>query len=464
MIRIREFILNGLLAVLVAASIALSAQVWFPPEQVGLTGAREPRIQLPPPVGEGQMPDLYRPERILVQRGSKESKENKEIALLPLGSPDYARVWRLTQGILTGLRALAAPTEIDEPDVADSEVVTLVLPLSLTLTEWADRWHWNTFGPRNPNMKIDRVYYRLGQTPAIDLSGPTGQFYRLGGMSASDQKLLMDQIKAVEPGLFRKYRPLVTKDLSPRVIKGLLVPDVQEAPRGRATSRRPDPKWEEIRYFPDLSVVRQIDEKDAQSFTDGQRLLRLGSSGLLEYRTADMAGSAPELSRAEKATKDWVDARGGWLQDLVLGWYVQEPGKTTLGFEFRTVGPFPVESAGGAMVVQVASDRAATAADRIISLRRFPELAPVFEPGNRPLITPEQAVQVAAEEFPGAMIFEAVREIHLAYLVQPAGRTGESGWVLEPAWVIQAAEERLYVPAFVQSQVPPVEAGPHTNR
>jgi hypothetical protein len=148
---------------------------------------------------------------------------------------------------------------------------------------------------------------------------------------------------------------------------------------------------------------------------------------------------------------------------LVIGSYVQEPGKTTLVFEQRSQGPFPVESARGALTIQVAADRADPAADRILSLRRLPDLVPAFDQSMQPIIKPEQAIQTAAEEFASIFFLESLREVHLAYLIVPEGGTGNAGWVLEPVWVLQAGEERVYVAAVAQSPMKPVSAGPHTR-
>ncbi|MDB4894115.1 MAG: hypothetical protein JWN15_377, partial [Firmicutes bacterium] len=352
---------------------------------------------------------------------------------------------------------------IDEPEAKDAEAVTVVLPVALTLSDWAERWHWNTVGLRNPSMKIDRVVYRLGAAPTLDLSGPSGQYYRVGPLTEKDHKALQELIRVMEPELFQKYRPLAAKEVTVRVLSGIQVPDVGAMPGAKVSARTPEVKWEEVRYFPDLSVVRQIDEKDARSLTDGQRLVRLTASGVLEYRAADAQGTAPELPRAEQAARDWVDARGGWPQDLVMGSYVQEPGKTTLVFEQRSQGPFPVESAGGALTIQVAADRADPAADRILSLRRLPDLVPAFDQSMQPIIKPERAIQIAAEEFPSIFFLEALREVHLAYLIVPESGTANAGWVLEPVWVLQAGEERVYVAALAQSRMKPVNAGPHTR-
>lgn len=438
--RVKAFSLNSLLALLVILSIGLSIQVWFPADQIGVLGAREPHIQVPPPAREGKMPDMYRPERIYVER------EEDQVALLQSGTASYGRVLRATQAILNGSRVFAAPIEVSQLDREETKGITLIFPVALTLAEWADRWHWSAPALQYASVKIDRVLFLLDEIPAIYLYGPSGQIYRLGPLANSEQNVLYGLIAALEGDLFTRYRPLQTEGLSPRILPNLLVPEVSEVPIAIAVVRKPEPKWEEIRYFPDLSVVRQIDEKDANSFTDGQRLLRLITNGILEYRTANVQGTAPQLSRAEGVAQDWIDARGGWPQDLVLGSFLQEPGKTSLIFELRTQGPYPVESSGGALIVQVAADREVSA-DRIVSLRRFPAVSPIFEESTTPVIAPETAVQMAAKSYSRLFLFEPLREVHLAYLVEPGTLDGEPAWRIEPAWVLQVGEDRLYIPA-----------------
>lgn len=453
----RELLLNGILATLVASSILLSTHIWFPSEELPLIGTEEARVQMPPPDGLGQMPDVYRPERVYVGTGSGKA------ALLPADSEAYRAVWGTIQTILRGAQPdwTAAPEE--EPQ-AERQSVVLVLPVSLPMREWAAVWNWDAGLLGGSDQRIDRIRLQLGPTGSIYLSGPLTSEFRLGPLSESQVLRLQELAAGLDPSLLLPYRPVTPPSVAVRLTPGLTAPDVQVVPWARVSARSPDPKWEESRYFPDLSVVREIDEKDARSFTDGQRLLRIRPSGVLEYRTAEAEGTAPDLARAQELARDWIGARGGWQSELVLAWHVQEGVRTTLSFEARQPGPFPVETAGGALQIQVAVDPANPMADRVISLRRFPDLLPAFDKKvSRPVIAPEAALAVAEKEFPRLMLFETVRELHLAYLVQPGSQPGDVGWQIEPAWVIQVGEDRIYVPGVTGSLLRPVQVGPTAN-
>lgn len=433
----KERFLNGLLLALVVSSLVLSSRVWFPSERKDLSETNEAQVQVPPPAIERRMPEILRPERVVMKR------RDGQAGILQVGSVPYAQAWSQTQSILARLRPTAVPFLPDElgGEKAERESLTLMMPVALRLSEWADHWGWNTVSLQNQSVRMDRFIFEVGKVPGILLAGPNGNTYRLGSLSDDEQKALQDFIKGAEPATFFKPRPLDVKDLPVRLAPGLQIPEVKEMPVARVKADKPVDTVEEARFFPDLSVVRQIEERDARSFTDGQRLLRLASTGLLEYRTADMVGLAPELWRALPAIHEWLGTHGGWPQALVMGRYTQESGKTRLQFEIRLNGPFPVESAGGAMQIELA------ATDRVAYFRRYPDLMEVtFERHQTPIIHPEEALRIAVEETP-LFLFDTVRDVHAAYLLRPSIQAGSSDWVVEPAWVFLAGDTRLYVPA-----------------
>jgi len=188
-------------------------------------------------------------------------------------------------------------------------------------------------------------------------------------------------------------------------------------------------------------VIRQIAERGASSLTDGQRLLRITSAGILEYRTADppAAKEAPTLAGALALAETWVQERGGWPQELVLRRYTASGSKARLEFDLRTGDPYPVESRGAALEVQLTDQR-------LVSFSRYPAFTAIrfLEGTALPLISPEEAIArlVAAE--PG-LADQTIRSVHLAYVAVPDSGGGD--WPLEPTWVIQAGENRCYVPA-----------------
>jgi hypothetical protein len=446
--RWRETLLDTLLAALVLLSIVLSAEVWFPSEPVRSGSTTEPRVQVSPPAQEGVMPDVFRAERIYVRR------KDGRIALLQAGSVAYKRLWRQVQDFLVGVDTMPAPAPAETAKSGPEESITLVMPVSRTLEEWAEYWKWDAVGLRNLSLKVDRMTIQLGPTPVIHLSGPAGTVYSLLVVSPPDAKGIMEGLAQLDESLFREYRLLSGNDGSFRVMPDVWVPAVSAVPSGTVRVRKPDNATEEARYFPDISVVRRIDEKDAQSFTDGQRLLRITSAGVLEYRVAHAPGAAPDLGDALKAAQEWIGSRGGWPQEVVLTRYVQQPGKVTLAFDVRTEGPFPVETAEGAIELDMSTDRGVMA-DRIIYFRRLPPLVLSFNGNVRPIHPPEKALQTVVAKLPYLPHFEAIRDVHLAYLVRAGGKGTVSEWMIEPVWVFQFSDERVYAPAEVNSTLEP---------
>lgn len=434
----KDVVLDALLVILVATSLVLSWQVWHLPDQFQPQETAVPSVQPQPMVSERQMPDIYRPEMILVR------KQGNSIAPLHAGSLVYKQLWPQLRGMLTGLKAAGGAFQVEQvPErLVQAPWVQFWLPTPLLLNQWADLWLWNTPTLRNGAMRIDRVTIYLGQPGAVYLSGPAGMTLYLADFAEERRAELLTLIDSLDPSLFREHRPLKTKELGTSVQPGLLAPALERMPLARVRIEPPDEQDEEVRYFPDTSVVRQLDLKNARSLTDGQRILTFTASGVLEYRTADPASpnAAPDMERAIALAQEWVGARGGWPQELVLRRYKQQPGRTRLEFDLRSGGPFPVESVGPAVQVDVS-------AQRVLFFSRHPTFVELHFSRDQTLIaTPEEAVKRAAEEVP-LLQTEPIRSMHLAYMAIPDPQDAGAGWVLEPAWVIQAAESRIYVPA-----------------
>ncbi len=387
------------------------------------------------------MPDVFRPDQIRVYR------EDMLVGLLPVGSDAYGQLWQRLQRVLTGIRVVGGPSQVTQLPKNRQLSITLALPVSMTLAEWADHWEWDTLGLRHASIKIDRVHFDLGDPAAIYLSGPNLEVFRVGPVPQADREYLSGMVDEFHPSLFEPYRPLDSTDHVRRVVPGVLVPDVNAVPVGTVLVQKPQETTEVIRYFPDLSVVRQIDEKDARSFTDGRRLLRIRSTGILEYRTANVQGLAPGISRALAVAREWVGTRGGWPQNVVLGAYVQQPGRTVLEFALRANGPYPVHSDNAAVQVEVTADRNDLDAYRVTYLKRLPDMRFIFEGRYQPIISPEKALAEAFEAYPRELLFDYVREIFIAYRVRVHRASTEQNWIVDPVWVFQVGEKRLYVPA-----------------
>ncbi|HEY8345830.1 MAG TPA: hypothetical protein VIL07_00980 [Symbiobacteriaceae bacterium] len=448
----REVFLNGLLALLVLSSILLSARLLYSPGETSPVGGTAD-VQPPPPDWQGEMPDVYRPERILVQ-----PRADRGALLLP-GSAPYEAMWKTVWSLLAESEPDWSAVEV-YPDRVVAPAVTLVLPVPAPLEHWAEQWGWDAPDPSLGSVRIDRVRLLTGEEAGMVLSGPAGDAYRIRSLSPDQRQRLQNQVADLDESLFTEYRPVSVVDESIRLLAGLTVPALDAVPWARVSGLTPDPVWEKIRYFPDLSVVRQIDETNAQSYTDGQRLLRILASGVLEYRTADLDGTGPDLQQALELIEDWVMARGGWPEDLVLTGWIQQETRTILTFEDRVAGPLPVETAGGALRVHVIADAGNPRSARVTFLQRYPELLPAFDRKVLlPVISPEEVLQTAADRYPQVLKASAVRDLYLAYLVQPGSRPGDVSWHIEPVWVIQAGSTRLYIPGLPDGMVRAVQAG-----
>lgn len=454
--RVKEFMLNGALAVLVILSFVLSYQVWFPSHTGGSWRTREAHVQSSPPPQAGGEPDVHRPERIYVQ-----NKEGK-VALLVTGAPAYDPVWNGLKGVLKGLEPLYSQLPPDDEDEGPSETITAVLPVPLMLNQWAQEWAWDAGGLPNASLKVDRVTVTLSKTPILHFSGANGGVYRVGPLSQEDQHLLTGLVGALDPDLFRTYRPLTLKDSPIKLAEGLSVPDIAEMPVGAVAVGQPDAAVEQARYFPDLSVVRHIEERDANSFTDGPRWLRLKQNGQMEYATAPPVGTAPDLLRAREAAKAWVPGHGGWSKDLVLGaYYQQQAGRAMLVYNLRLSGNgFPVEKASpamgdGALVLELTRlDQTTT----VLQYRRDPDFTPLFTDTVISIQPAEQALEAAVKRFSALFALEGeVREMYLGYLIWLPDKL--STWKLVPVWITQVGEKRIYWPASQLGEMEPFVAG-----
>ncbi|MGE5675215.1 MAG: hypothetical protein ACM3XM_15305, partial [Mycobacterium leprae] len=365
------------------------------------------------------------------------------------------KLWATLQDSLVRFRAGSVTTPTGETVATEGQTITVVLPIALRMEEWGSNWGWNTNKMTNPFIIVDKVTLTLGATPAVYLSGPSGSIYPIGPLGDKDAKQLQELVAKMDPSLFHKERPLALKDPGIHLAVGLTVPDIVEVPSARMAVRAPDEATEEARYFPDLSVVRQIDERDAKSFTDGQRLLRLSAAGVLEYRTVSTSGFAPELKRAKDDIEDWMNTHGGWPQDLILTHYKQQSGRAAnLTFELRSNGPYPVESLNGAIRVEVTGNRVDPGADSVTYFKRFPDTtAFAFGDTSYPVITPEEALKKAQAAYESVFAQDSVREVHMAY--QIGSDDGKLSWWLEPSWVIKVGESTIYVPAPRQSDRTP---------
>jgi len=446
MVEWKDRLLNSLLALTVATSIFLTLQVWYPTVEIFPTVVMQPSVQSQPPAADLRMPDIFQPEMILIRQ-----EMGAKVASLHQGSGGYEQFWPAVREVLTGLQTGLAGFPVDRisEELQTADTIQLQLPVALTMGEWADHWLWNSPGLRNASIRIDRVTIYLSEPGVIYLSGPSGTIYYLAELPAEFQTNILSYVDQIEPGLFTAYRPMERGNLIARFSPDLMVPQVEAVPDARVRTANRDERVEEMRHFPDLSVVREIDERDARSLTDGQRLLRFMSTGVMEYRTADSSSAAPGLQRALDMAQEWIASRGGWPQEIILRRFMRQPRRAILEFEFRIAGPYPVESASGGLQVHVSSQR-------VVHYQRYPAIvSKSFGPGEVALISPEKAVELATDQVP-ALLTETIRGMHVAYHLRPDPAAGPNEWLLEPSWVIQAGDIRVYQPAAIgREMVPP---------
>lgn len=439
--RAREALLDLLLVLLVLTSLLLSVRIWYPEPLFSGPDTTEPSLQLQPVPIMREMPEIFRPERVVVLNAEGSRAE------LHAGSSTYSTSWQRIRKALTGLDVRGGAALIDQVPWGEeaAPALELHLPTALLVSQWADLLQWETPFLRNGSILVDRVIVTLGEHAAVYLSGPPGFHLFLADLPEAQRSALAGHIEHLDPALFGQYRELVLDGLGVTVSPGLVVPDVAELPAAAVVTSMPDLSEEEVRYFPDLSVVRQIDEHDARSLTDGRRLLRLTGSGLLQYRTAEASAetAAPTLERALEAAGNWVGSRGGWPQDVVLHRYVRDAGFGQLAFEVHTGARYPVQSLPGVMQVHV------SATDRVIYFERTPTVANVtFDGDPLPLMPPEAALAHALPAAP-ALRTEPIRAMYLTYLLKPPADAGEP-WTAEPTWVIQAGQTEVYVNAVAR--------------
>jgi len=432
----REVLLNLLLVALVGSSLFLSVKIWYPEPLFGGQSTTEPSLQLQPPPTIREMPEVFRPTRVTIRDGQGHAAE------LHTGSPTYATLWRPIREAVTGLYVGGGAVLIDGlPEAAATgPSLQLHLPVALLVSEWAELLQWDAPSLRNGAIWVDRLIITLGEPASIYLSGPADFDLYLADLPDERCETLAGYIRHIDATLYRPYRQVEAEELGVTVLSDVTVPDVQVMPAARVLVSLPNQQEEEARYFPDLSVVRQIDERDARSLTDGQRVLRLTSAGVLQFRTADTSDVTEPLQMAEalEVAREWVGSRGGWPQDLVVRRYVRDQGTGQLEFGVHTGWSYPVESLPGAVQVHV------SAAERVVYFERTPTVQNVFFDGDPlPIITPEAAL---AHALPAAPVLqtEPVRAIYLTYLLKPSTNTpGE--WVADPTWVIQAADTLVYI-------------------
>lgn len=425
----RETFWDGVLASMVIISLVLSAKLWFPTAGADSTDGEGAFIQEIPQSSYAAMPVIHRPERILVRRA------DGQMALFMTSSTSYEALRLLVGRIINDLKE---PTWVAEPPpITDGSFITLYMPFSLTFDNIADEWAWDALSGRGNGFKVDQITVSLGDGGATWLLGPAAGGYRLDGMADVDRQELVTALNDLKETELRPYRLLT--EVPGIALRGpVWVPDVPGIQELRAVVTSPVRAEVEARFFPDLSVVRQIDEQGAISLTDGQRLLRISDEGVLDFSLARGNRETGTPVGQMEIIRRWVEENGGWPRDVVQTRVATQDGQTIYQFELRLVASYPVESNGGALQIELTGNQ-------VLFFRRFPDVAGIQPgPNQLPILTPEQALEVAAREQP-LVSLTPIRDAYLSYQLEPGDAVHP--WVVEPTWVFRMGEARVLAPA-----------------
>lgn len=424
----RETFWDGVLATMVIISLVLSAKLWFPTAGSDSTDGKGASIQEIPQSSYAAMPVIHRPERILVRRA------DGKMALFMTSSTSYEALRLLVGRIVNDLKD---PTWVAEPPaaIAEGSFITLYMPFPLTFDQIADEWAWDALSGRGNGFKVDQITVSLTEGGATWLLGSAAGGYRVDGMGADDRQELMAALDGLKETELKPYRLL--KDVAGVALRSpIWIPDVPGIQELSAVVTSPARAEVEARFFPDLSVVRQIDEQGAVSLTDGQRLLRISDEGVLDFNLARGSRETGTPVGQMQIIRRWVEENGGWPRDVVQTRVATEGGRTIYQFELRLVASYPVESNGGALQIELTGNQ-------VLFFRRYPDVAGIRPGANQlPIRTPEQALELAASEKPMVSL-TPIRDAYLSYQLEPDGLD----WVVEPTWVFRMGEARLLVPA-----------------
>lgn len=426
----REFFLDTLLVGLVIASIFLSSKVWTDPTRYNSVQTDRPRVQSQPYVPEWTMPDIYRPTRVTVTLPDGTGA---------FGGPDsavYSRVWRVVHPLLRSLRPIGIPRTVDDVDFEawkELPSISLVLPVLAPFAEWGDRWGWNTFGLRSEvHLRIDRVILFLGDPGGMVFAGPTGNWQMIY-LREPDLQALTELVHGLDASHLHEFAPLPAD----KAERETWVPSPGTIPLLELEVLQPDRVAVLNRFFPDLSVVRQIEENrsksddvdlNATSYTDGQKLIRIYNYGAIEYYSPDRSAgtAAPSFTQALTMAQDFVAAHGGWPQDIALTHWETIGNRVVLTFDLQkgVSGVPPLVSRHGYLSVGVT-------ADRVVYLLREPSVRVMPTGPRRALTSVQDALGTLSEERPWTK-FEKVRDVSLVYL----SLSGHQQQMAEPYWVI----------------------------
>lgn len=456
-----DWVWDALLALQVALGVALSgALLWRSPAAVQRS---EGWRVAPAPAGPRMAPEVDGPLSLWVHAGGE------KYLWAPPGQPLHSLIWaRLRRALAAaGAPLYAAP---GGPGAAPPALVA-DLPARLAAAQWLALWGWRSDAAGNvartvqaawTELPVDRIWVTLDPPGALVLQGPEGQV--AFALSEAERLGLQALLQAALVDVHPDSRPLsqpLPAGTGPGQAAGAgdsaggareaggkaggagggaapapgegsagtvaapgaggltLVPAQPLAPLVGVMPEHPDSHQVQAlvaQFFPDVTVVRQIQEQEATVYTDGHRALRLYQSGALEFnQPQDPGDMAPDLPGAVRAVREFLGPRGLLPPGGVLTGFWQGGGEAHLTFTGRRV-QLPLVGPRPWLEVRVAGSH-------VVYLYRAPDLV-LTRSRLLTLPAPEAAV-AALQTALGRPV--AIRAMHLVH-------RWDGGSQLLPTW------------------------------
>lgn len=410
---------DGVLALLVAASIGLSAALWRQQPQFreiapDVTSSQTRR----PPVGDP--PVLTRPQLLL------HFPDDRHTALSPW-QPRYDYAW---DGVVAALRGVRFERVADAPIPTAQEVrerrqdlaVEFTVSGTAPIDEWLATWGISRDAAEGDSPGVTRVLLSL-QEPASAIvwtaSGP-----RL--LRTATSATLRDRLHTLSLAHSQTpWRQLPETVAGVRVSDGIYVPTVKSLPAFSVPAGGAgDPGDVAGAFFLDLSVVRTIAEHDeALLFTDGQAGLRVYPWGGVEYQRAQVQVTGHEplsVAAALDRVYQYAAERDRWPREAYFAGTSRMSGQRTVRFGQRLSG-WPVFASTPALEATL---------DGTTVVRYSRGAYPVVPLGTLiPIVPPEKAISAIA----GDSGWRSVTAVELGYRRPSAAVEGA---VYDPVWRI----------------------------
>lgn len=304
-----ERIKTWVLIALAMMSVYLTAKIWFimpTPGQV---------TETPGDSGINQNANIIgslAPEKIIIDFG------NGSYTLLLPGSGDYSDIWAAGQDALVQAAAKAPGADSGGRKPGDGPLVEMVFKTPVDTDLWCKLFDGKSrsgdggFLVKSILLDVEHGLVFL-QDPDGKTSAATVDF------SGYDSEKLF---KALESGDYTVYRRLsdVTAGLPADEKVFVPVGDVN-VPRVIIRQEGTPPEKFARKFFPDMSIVRKIEEKDgATIYTDGRSGLRIYKDGAVEYThtSPPPGGNGTELFESMSISDMFISTHGGWPPEIYL--------------------------------------------------------------------------------------------------------------------------------------------------